>query len=281
MTNTRDRGLSMSAAQALRLRTEATVGKDRVDVWLGDSAPVHRLGVLLRRVDEYANGRLNEVAEDAALLSAAELDSVLTLAEAWQASPSWTDVRRGLRDAGEFFHAVGTLAVGSMLRERHPSTHLVVSTPGGREPDVMLEVPEAETLAVEVKARPRLRQPTHALGLAESLAVVRTSLSSAGWASGQLRAGRPGVLAVAGLLMPQSTYDLLVQSFKVTLQDRGIQWPHILGLAVFNLRLRPELEGGRVTVASEQQSVLRRNPNYRGRLWIDDDWSRPWRLVQR
>lgn len=281
-TTERDRGFTVAEAQALQLRAEAVVGKDRVNAWLAASTtPVHRLGALLRRLDDYANGRLSPLAEDAASLSAAEADSVLTLAEKWEASPAWPDVRRGLRDAGEYLHSVGTLAVGSMLRERHPSTQLIVATARGREPDLLLEVPETESVAVEVKAPPRLWQPTQALGLAESLRVVRTAFSSAGWAIGQLGASRPGVLAVAGFLMPQSTYDLLAQSFEVVLTDRGAQWPHILGLAVFNLRLRPELEDGRVTVASEQQSVLRRNPSYRGHVCIDEDWSRRWRLVKR
>jgi hypothetical protein len=232
-------------------------------------------------VNEYVDGHLSQLAEDAASLSAAEVDSILTLAEQWRTSAVWPEVRRGRRDANEYLHAVGILAVGTLLRERHQGTKIVVAKAKDREPDLMPEVSEIEFLAVEVKAPARLWHPVHALGLADSMHLVRAAMSSAGWSTGQLRAGRTGVLATSGLLVSQDTYDLLVQTFEVVLSNQGKQWPHILGLAIFNMRLRPELEDGRVTVAPEQQSVLRRNPNYQGRLWIDNDWSQQWRVVQR
>jgi hypothetical protein len=278
-----NKNLSAADAVSLRQRAEALVGRDKVKSWLSANIrpPKHRLGLLLKRLNDFANGTLTPLEEDVALLSAAEVDSVLSLAEEWKDSSAWSEVRRGLRDSGEYLHAVGTLAVGSMLRVRHPSTQLVVATAGGRDPDVALEVAETESLSVEVKAPARLWQPASSLDAAESLHITRAALSAAGYKIGQLRAGVPGVLALAGLLIPQSTYDVLVRSFELHLTDEGAKWPHVLGLAIFNLRLTPGLEGGRVTISSEQQSVLRRNPHYQGRLWIESDWSGPWRLIKR
>jgi hypothetical protein len=81
--------------------------------------------------------------------------------------------------------------------------------------------------------------------------------------------------------MSQDTYDAVVTSFEDHLQVDGERTPHLLGLAVANLRWRVEASLGLVSPLVEQQSVLRRNPAYHGPLHIDDDWAGPWRLVSR
>jgi hypothetical protein len=258
------------------------VGKDRVDAWLTPAGPKrHRLGELLRQLDDFAAGRLTPLQEDMALLNAAEVDSILALADGWLTSLAWPEVRRQLRTADEYLHAVGCLAVGTMLKEHHPATRLIVATGRGRHPDLRLQVSEHEILAVEVKAPTALWQPLKSLDGGKAARIVRAAVADAGLKIGQLSAKESAVLAIAGLLVGQTTYDTLVQAFEAYLHDDGDRWPHLLGLAVFNIRLVPSFESNRVIVQSEQQSVIRRNPRYRGELRIDDDWSRPWRLVKR
>ena len=225
----------------------------------------------LLRLDDAKNGKLSLVAQNAALMSMPEADSVLAFAEEWQTSPAWPEVRIGLRSAAEYLHSVGVLAVGSMLKVRHPDTQLVVAKASGREPDVMLVVTDGLPLAVEVKAPPALWQPTTRLDFGMGLHLLRNALASAGTVQGQLRADRPGVLALAGLLMGQDTYDTLVTCFELHLKAGGQGAPHLLGLAVFNLRERVQPEPGRVSTLLEQQSVLRRNPAYDGPFIIDND----------
>ena len=81
--------------------------------------------------------------------------------------------------------------------------------------------------------------------------------------------------------MSQDPYDSLVTSFELHLREEGQKTPHLLGLAVFNLRERVVSDAGRPSTLLEQQSVVRRNPAYNGPLVIDNDWSGPWHLVQR
>jgi hypothetical protein len=274
----------LSRAESVRIcrHAEAVVGSDRVGAWLTRAGPTsHRLGQVLRRLDDFVAGRLTPLQEDMALLNAAEADSVLALADEWQPSPAWPEVRRQLRAANEYLHAVGCLAVGTMLKQHHPATRLVVATGQRRHPDLNLEVSELETLAVEVKAPTALWRPQENLDGGKASRLVRAAVANAGLKIGQLRGQESAVLAIAGLLIGQTTYDTIVRSFEAYLRDEGRRWPHLLGLAVFNIRLVPSVEANRVIVQSEQQSVIRRNPLYRGRLYIDDDWSRQWRLVRR
>lgn len=274
--------LSQAESARIQSHAEAVVGKDRVRAWLTPAGPKgHRLGELLRRLDDFVAGRLARLQEDMALLNAAEVDSVLVLADEWQASPAWPEVRRQLRTANEYLHAVGCLAVGTMLKEHDPATRLVVATSQGRHPDLRLEVSELQMLAVEVKAPTWLWQPPTNLDGEKASRIVRAAVADAGLKIGQLSARESAVLAIVGLLMGQTTYDTLVRAFETYLREEGSRWPHLLGLAVFNIRLVPSLEANHVIVRSEQQSVIRRNPSYLGGLWIDDDWSRPWRLVKR
>jgi hypothetical protein len=244
----------------------------------------HRLIDQLIAVDEARQGLLSAIREDAAVVALPEIDSVLSFAEearATAAHTSWREIHRGLIAEAEYLHSVGVLQVASLLRVHHPATQFV-STPagGGREPDLQLMVTDGLPLAVEVKARDKFWQPSQKLTLSEGRHEIRNALASAGTVQGQLRADRPGVLVLTGLLMSQETYDTVVVSMEHHLSADGARAPHLLGLAVANLRSRVEVESGRVLPLLEQQSVLRRNPNYTGRLQIDDDWAQQWRLVE-
>jgi len=190
--------------------------------------------------------------------------------------------QRGFTSAAEYLHSVGVVQVASLLRVHHPGTEFIAGTVDGiREPDLILVVKDALPLAVEVKAPAILWQPTTRLGLAEGRHLIRNTLASAGTVQGQLRADRPGVLALTGLLVSDETYDTLVTCFEHHLASDGGKTPHLLGLAISNLRNRVESSPGNVSPLLEQQSVIRRNPAYDGPLHIDNDWAKPWRLVHR
>ncbi len=49
--------------------------------------------------------------------------------------------------------------------------------------------------------------------------MIRNALAAAGTVQGQLGPDRPGVLALAGLLMSPDTYDTLVTSFELHLRQ--------------------------------------------------------------
>lgn len=288
MTETRP--YSAEAVEDLLHRAAAIFGDERFRDLLKehrDGAPLvrHRLIDQLIAIDDLRHGRLGTIREDAALAALPEIDSVLTLTEEARDNASaraWNDVRRGFASAAEYLHATGVVQVASLLRVHHPRTEFVTGPVNGtREPDLMLLVNDALPLAVEVKAPAILWQPTARLGLAEGRHLIRNTLASAGTVQGQLRADRPGVLALTGLLVSDETYDTLVMCFEHHLASDGQRTPHLLGLAVANLRQRVESSPGKVSPLLEQKSVLRRNPAYNGALHIDNDWAKPWRLVKR
>jgi hypothetical protein len=278
---------SAAAIQSLWDRAEVLLGPAEFAALIashrnGTAKVRHRLINQLLTLDDARSGRLSLVAQGAAFVSMAEVDSVLAFAEEWQSSAAWPEVRRGLRAAAEYLHSVGVVAVASMLKVRHPATELVVANAGAREPDLILVVSNGLPVAIEVKAPVALWQPASELDQAAGLRVIRSALASAGTVQGQLRASRPGILALSGLLVGQDTYDMLTECFEMHLKKEGGLMPHLLGLAVFNLRERVvQPDPARVSTLLEQQSTLRRSPAYTGPMIIDDDWSRPWRLVQR
>lgn len=218
------------------------------------------------------------------MVSLPEVDAVIQFAEAAMSSTSslaWKEIRRGLASAAEYLHAVGVIQVASLLRVHHPTINFVTTSATTREPDLMLEVTDGLPLAVEVKALKALWQPSRSLDMAEARHLIRNAVASAGIVQGQLRAGRPGILALTGLLMSKATYDTMAMCFEHHLLSEGAHAPHLLGFALANLRMRVESTSDRVSPLLEQQSTLRRNPSYAGALWIDDDWAKPWRLVRR
>lgn len=250
----------------------------------GTAGHPHRIVRQLLLLDDARNGALSPVREDAALVSLPEVDSVLTFAEEGMAHSSaaiWQEIRRGLASSAEYLPTVGVIQVASLLRVHHPTTDFVATSSAERQPDLLLSVADALPLAVEVKAPATLWQQTTGLDLAHGRRMVRNALASAGTVTGQLRADRPGVLALTGLMLSQETYDTVVVSIEHHLAIEGSKTPHLLGLAISNLRNRVEAAAGRVSPLLEQQSVLRRNPFFRGPLHIDDDWAGPWRLVAR
>lgn len=286
MVGPTERLLTPEAIQELWDRAEAILGAAEFAALVsshrnGSANLRHRLVDQLIRLDDAKSGHLRPIAETTASVSAAEVDAVLKLAEEWRTSPAWPEVRRGLRSAAEYLHSVGVLAVGSMLKVRHTAAELVVAKAADREPDLALVVTHGLPLAVEVKAPQALWQPPTRLDLAACLRMIRNALAAAGTVQGQLGPDRPGVLALAGLLMSPDTYDTLVTSFELHLSKDGQKTPHLLGLAVFNLRERVVSDAGRPSTILEQQSVLRRNPAYNGPLVIDNDWSGRWQLVPR
>jgi hypothetical protein len=212
------------------------------------------------------------------------VESVLAFAEqgrTFASSAAWQEIQRGLAAAAEYLHSVGVLQVASLLREHHPATDFQVSSGLKRESDLILLVTDQLPLAVEVKAIDALWQPATALDLGDARRLIRGALASAGTVQGQLRADRPGVLALVGLYMSDAADRTLRRGFEHHLASDGKKIPHVLGLAVANLQARVEQSPGLVSPLLVQQSVIRRNPAYRGPLHIDDDWARPWRLVRR
>jgi hypothetical protein len=288
MGTTPTRPFDKVSVAALRARAAAILGSPELDALLkshreGDPKVRHRLADQIVRLEDAAGGRLSPIAEDAAGVTATEVDSVLTFAEDWQSSTAWLEVLRSLRLPGEYLHAVGTLAVASLLRVHHPKTDIIVA-PGKsrRMADLQLSVPDVAPMKVEVKAPLALWQPTSSLDLGQAAQIARRAIDKAGTnVGGQLPQEHPGILAIAGLLMSQQTYDALVTGCEIVLKTDGHLMPQLLGLAVCNLRQGAFPEGGRVSITLEQQSVLRRNPSYTGNLWIDNDWSKSWSVVER
>lgn len=284
------RPYSTQAVEDLQRRAAAIFGDTRFIELLKehrDGSPLvrHRLIDQLIAIDDLRHGRLSAIREDAALAALPETDSVITLTEAARdhsSAEAWNEVRRGFTSAAEYLHSVGVVQVASLLRIHHPRTEFIATPANGkREPDLMLLINDALPLAVEVKAPAVLWQPTAKLGLAEGRHLIRNTLASAGTVQGQLRADRPGVLALTGLLISDETYDTLVMCFEHHLASDGPKTPHLLGLAISNLRQRVESSPGKVSPLLEQKSVIRRNPAYSGSLHIDNDWAKPWRLLAR
>jgi hypothetical protein len=285
---TATRSYSSEAVDALWRRAKGIIGGQQLGILLRR----HRKGALLVRhrlidqlivLDEFRAGRLTAIREDAALVALPEVDSILTLAEeakGYATPAAWKEIRRGFVSPAEYLHSVGVVQVASLLHVHHPAVAFIASGTT-REPDLILEVTDALPLAVEVKAPAILWLPSAALDLSAGRHLIRNTLANAGTVQGQLREDRPGVLALSALLMSQHTYDTLVLSCEHHLASDGAKTPHLLGLAVANLRGRVESEPGRVLPLLEQQSVIRRNPSYQGPLVIDNDWAGPWHLVKR
>jgi hypothetical protein len=126
-----------------------------------------------------------------------------------------------------------------------------------------MTVTDKLALNLEVKAPAALWQPTESLLIGRALMIVRASLRSAGLgAKGQLPIGHPAILAIAGMLLSDESFDLMTTAAEATLSSLGRGWPHLLGIASFNLRQRIEVSGDRVHVLLEHVSTLRRNPHY-------------------
>jgi hypothetical protein len=280
--------MAIKAAELWR-RAEAIIGEHRFHELVKehrDGAPAsrHRMIDQLIQLQAASLGVLSAVREDAAVVTVPELESVLAFAEEgrqFATPPAWQEVQRGFGAAGEYLHAVGVLQVASLLRVHHPATEFQISSGERREPDIILVVTDQLPLAVEVKALDAFWQPSTAVDLADARRLIRKALANAGTVLGQLRAERPGVLALVGLYMSDQTYRTLVRGFEHHLGSDGTKIPQVLGLAVANLRSRVESTPGLVSPLLEQQSVIRRNPAYSGRLQIDDDWAGPWRLATR
>lgn len=239
----------------------------------------HRLIELLLRL-RAAGDLSNELLIGAAATNAAELNAALDMYDQWRNSPAWPDYQRALCSPRDYLHAFGTLSVANMLRIHHPAVELVGISGAGRTPDLMLTIPSQHGLAVEVKAPQTIWQRDTALEVGEAMWLVRNCLASAGTgARGQLPVGRPGILVIAGFLLSQETFDVLQHGTEVALQTQNPRRPDLLGIALFNLRVRVELVDGGIQVLLEEHSRLGRSPHYSGRLQLVGDWGQAWRLA--
>jgi hypothetical protein len=242
----------------------------------------HRLIILFERLRESLKAGASPIMEGAVAINAAELDTALNLFDEWRESEAWPEVQKALQDPMSYLHAVGTLAVASTLKEKHAAVALQASRATGRSADLLMTVTDKLVLNLEVKAPADLWQPTESLPIGRALMIVRASLRSAGLgAKGQLPIGYPAILAIAGMLLSDESFDLMTTAAEATLSSLGRGWPHLLGIAIFNLRQRIEVSGDRVHVLLEHVSTLRRNPDYSERLTIAGDWAGPWRLEER
>ncbi len=237
-------------------------------------APRHRHRLIeiilrLRAVADFSDSLLL----GAAVVNAAELNAALDLYDHWKDSPAWRDFQRALLSPREYLHAVATLSVADQLRVHHPSVELVVATATARTADLMMVVPEESGMAVEVKAPAALWQRERALDIREAVWIVRNRLARAGTGvTGQLAAGRPALLVVAGFLLSEETFEVLMHGADIALRNQQPRRPHLLGIALFNQRARVQMSGGRVEVLLEQQSRI-------GRMSETDDELRPGQVA--
>ncbi len=240
----------------------------------------HRLVELLVRARDAAAAPEDGLLEDAAAVTSVELDAVLAICGEWTQDPVWPEFQRMLQVAGEYLHAISTLAVASALRVRHPGTRLVASSQSGRTADLHLEVPQEHGLRVEVKAPEALYRAPHPLDAGAAIDIVRRAIKKAGTgASGQLAA--LGVLVIAGWAMSEETFEVLsagITAMLATFKGRKL---NLFGIAEFNMRFTPAVENGRITVSQEQVSRLHRHPRYTGDLTLDGDWAADWTLRRR
>jgi hypothetical protein len=282
-----DKRLTHEEIHSLVARAELLIGKPLGRLIEKHAAAVatgvpprhrHRLIELLLQLRAAAD-LSNELLIGAAAANAAELNAALDLYDAWSHSAAWRDFQRALSSPSDYLHAFATLSVANMLRIHHPAVELVAISAAGRTPDLMLTIPNQHGLAVEVKAPQAMWQRESALEVREAMWMVRNCLGSAGTGvRGQLAAGRPGILVIAGFLLSDETFDGLQHGAEVALQTQDPRRPDLLGIALFNLRMRVELIDGRVQVLLEEQSRLGRSPHYSGRLQLVGDWGKAWRL---
>lgn len=249
-------------ARELRQRAETIIGLDRFEELVRDhrdGAPAirHRLIDQVLALESTKDG-VSGVREDSLVVSVPEIESILAFAEEGRrhASPAaWQEIQRGFGAPGEYLHTVGVLQVASLLRVHHPATEFQVSSGRQREPDLILVVNDHQVpLAVEVKALDALWRPTSTIDLGEARRLVRKALADAGTVIGQLRADRPGVLALVGLYMSEETYRTMARAFEHHLATDGKEIPQVLGLAVANLRTGVESRRGIVSPLLEQRA---------------------------
>lgn len=244
----------------------------------------HRLIELLLRLKAAAASPDQALLEDVAAVNGAELDTYLAVFDEWKHDPAWPEFQRATQSPSEFLHAYATLAVAGDLKARHSGVKLVASATPGRSSDLMVVVDDEHRLAVEVKTSRALWQRHHDLDLAEGLKIVRAAVKSAGTGfRGQLRAGEPGVLVIAGMHLADDTFDTLTRAIETHLNDHRRRGSHLLGVVLFNLffEVRPEPQRGQVSVYVGHKSRLRRNPRYNGKLALIGDWGMGWTLTPR
>lgn len=242
----------------------------------------HRLMTLFSRLQDALDPHASPVLLNAAGLAAAELHSSLSFLDEWKCSPAWPGFRSALQDPANYLHTVGTLAVASTLREKHPEVTLQIPEANSRSADVLMRTENGAYLAVEVKAPQSLWQAPAELSSRAALDIVLRSLFRAGLGpAGQLAPSKPGLLAMTTLLLPDRSYDELTNAMERALRIMGRNREHLLGLAIFNLQQRVEASKDVVHILLEHQSTLRRNPFYSGGVVVDGDWAGPWRLTNR
>jgi hypothetical protein len=238
----------------------------------------HRLIEVLLRLRAVA-GLTEGLLVGAAAVNAVELNAALDLYDTWANHQAWPDFQRALRSPHEYLHAVATLSVASMLRVHHRNVELVVATAADRTPDLRLVIPDESGLDVEVKAPPALWQRDAALDLQTARRMVRSCLGSAGGGAGGQLGRRPGILVVAGFHLSDDTFEVLTRGTDLVLRSLDPRNTSLLGIALFNLRVRVEAEGDTIHVLLEEVSRLGRSPTYSGRLTLQGDWGSTWHLL--
>jgi hypothetical protein len=237
---------------------------------------------LFTRLHDSLEPGASSVLQGAAALAAAELHSSLSFFDEWKSSPAWPGFRGALQDPSNYLHTVGSLAVASTLKEKHPDVTLQVPKPNARSADILMRTATGSELAVEVKAPQSLWQAPEGISPRLALVTVFKSLIRAGLGStGQLAPTQPGLLAIATLLLPDGSFDQITNAMERALPILGSNRNHLLGLAIFNLRQRITTSGDVLHILLEHESTIRRNPSYSGAVVVDGDWAGPWRLKNR
>ncbi len=87
------------------------------------------------------------------------------------------------------------------------------------------------------------------------------------------------MLVIAGLTMSPDLVDRLTVAVDYWLRPK--RRPTLFGIALFNLAQGVKVVAGRAEVTLQQESRLRRNPAYLGKVQMMGTWESPWALYLR
>jgi len=216
------------------------------------------------------------LADILARVNTVELEGAISLFEEWVGTPVWGEFQTALRTTPEYRHAVSTLAVANALKVRHPSLEIIPSPSPGKSPDISLSLSDTAGLKVEVKAPRALWQPDKHPTESEAIKLVDDAWdkAKAQLASDDLK--RVSLLVIAGLTMSPDLVDRLTVAVDYWLRRKPR--PTLFGIALFNLAQGVKVIAGRAEVTLQQESRLRRNTAYRGKVQMMGTWESPWAL---
>lgn len=175
----------------------------------------HRLIYLYERMLISEHG-MNETPPNPDFISICELDFLKSIANRWQGTKEWDEIKHELLQREAYVHCLILLAWLTISTDTGMNVEIIPKDKetGVRTADAKIFNPFGEYMLAELKAPQVLLNPTHILTADEAYKIIRNARKKTGSGANRQIGNQPSALIIGGLFISDPNLDTLENAVK-------------------------------------------------------------------